>query len=116
MIRRLFGVSLNNKKPLKLGLTDIYGIGRTLALKICNDLDLNSNLLIDNLSSVDLDRIKIYIEQHIKIENELKREERRHISRLKNIRCYRGIRHSIRLPLRGQRTRTNAKTQRKFKR
>ncbi len=88
----------------------IYGIGKSLALKICKETNIDENTLVKDLSESDLDVIRGYIDKNLEVEGELRQKTFRDIKRLKDIRSYRGIRHKLGLPVRGQRTRHNAHT------
>lgn len=107
---RIIGVDVPNEKPTFIALTHVYGIGRTQAMKICEACDIDPMLRAKNLSEDELSRIASYIERNYVVEGQLRRQEMQNITRLKDIRCYRGLRHIRGLPVRGQRTRTNART------
>lgn len=107
---RIIGVDVPNEKPVWISLTYIYGIGRTKAREICEVCRIEPTLRAKNLSEDELSRIGSHIERNYVVEGQLRRQETQNISRLKDIRCYRGLRHIRGLPVRGQRTRTNART------
>ncbi len=107
---RIAGVEIPNNKKLEFGLSSIYGIGRPTARKIIKDLKLDENRKIGDLSDSELSTLRTYIENNFAVEGELRQQIFRNIKRLKDIRCYRGIRHKLGLPVRGQRTRCNART------
>jgi len=107
---RVAGVDLPAEKPVQIGLTAIFGIGRRTALKIIEKVDIEKGKRVKDLTNEEVDRIRHLIEGEYKIEGELKSEIRQNINRLKDIKCYRGTRHKKGLPVRGQRTRTNART------
>jgi len=107
---RVAGVDLPAEKPVQIGLTAIFGIGRRTALKIIEKVDIEKGKRVKDLTNEEVDRIRHLIEGEYKIEGELKSEIRQNINRLKDVKCYRGIRHKRGLPVRGQRTRTNART------
>lgn len=107
---RILGVEIPNEKKVETGLTYIYGIGNTLAEKIVKTAGINSSKRIKELSEEELGKIAGVVQQNYKIEGDLRREISRGIARLKDINCYRGSRHKRSLPVRGQRTRTNART------
>ncbi len=109
---RIAGVNLPDKKRLVIGLTYIYGIGNSNAKKICQMTKIDENTKISDLDDISLDKVRDFIEKKIKVEGNLKLEVNQNIKRLKEISCYRGIRHIKRLPSRGQRTKTNARTKR----
>lgn len=107
---RIAGVDLPNEKRLEIGLTYIYGIGRTTANKILNATNLSGDIRVKDLSEADIGKLRDYIEKNITIEGGLKKEVQMNIKNLIEIGSYRGIRHRKHLPCRGQRTRSNART------
>lgn len=107
---RISGVDLPRKKPLVVGLTYIYGIGRTTSEKILNQLNMDHSLSTDDLTDSDINNIRKIIDADIKVEGELRSEVSMNIKRLMDLGCYRGLRHRRSLPVRGQRTKTNART------
>lgn len=107
---RIAGVDLPRNKRVLIGLTYIHGIGRSTSSKILESCGIDENLRTDNLSDADVRRIRTYIEDHVKVEGDLRREVQLNIKRLMDLGCYRGLRHRRGLPVRGQRTRTNART------
>lgn len=107
---RIAGVDLPRGKRADIALTYIYGIGRATALKILDSTGVNWARGIDDLSSEEINEIRKEIEQHHKVEGDLRREVSSNIKRLMDIGCYRGLRHRRGLPARGQRTHTNART------
>ena len=107
---RIAGREIPNNKRLKYSLPYIYGIGISLAEKICNELKIDSMKKTNELTQEEIGKIEKYIDNNLKIENELRREIQANIKRLIEINCYRGTRHKKKLPVRGQRTRTNART------
>ncbi|MGB9598298.1 MAG: 30S ribosomal protein S13 [Minisyncoccales bacterium] len=107
---RLKGVEIPDKKQIWLGLTKIYGIGRSLSFKILKDLKIDPYKKGEELSAEELNKIQKMIEANFKIEGELKREKLLAIKRLKELGTWRGLRHIKKLPVRGQRTRTNTRT------
>ncbi|GIW65845.1 MAG: 30S ribosomal protein S13 [Candidatus Parcubacteria bacterium] len=107
---RIAGKEIPNNKRLKYSLPYIYGIGISLAEKICNELNIDSTKKTDELTQEEIGKIEKYIDNNLKIENELRTEIQSNIKRLIEINCYRGIRHRKKLPVRAQRTRTNART------
>jgi len=108
---RVAGVDIPGNKPTFIALTYIYGIGRTSAQRICQMAGIDRNVRAKDLSEDELSRIASVIDKNFTIEGELRRLVAQNISRLREIGCYRGIRHRVGLPVRGQRTRTNARTQ-----
>ena len=107
---RIFGVDLPREKRVEIGLTYIYGIGRTTATKICAETGINPDTRVKDLSEDELTRIRDYVDGRIMVEGDLRRETSQNIKRLMEIGCYRGLRHRKGLPVRGQRTHTNART------
>lgn len=107
---RLVGINIPDNKRIEIALTYIYGIGRSLANVILESSKINPNKKAKDLTPEEINRIKEFIEKKYKIEGELRQIIRGGIKRLKEIQCYRGARHSRRLPVRGQRTKTNSRT------
>jgi small subunit ribosomal protein S13 len=107
---RVSGVEIPNDKKIWVSLLDIYGIGETTAKEICEGAKVDKNTLVKDLTEKELDKVRGYIDKNLQTEGELKQKIFRDIKRLKDIRCYRGIRHKLGLPVRGQRTRHNAHT------
>lgn len=107
---RIAGVEIPENKKIWIALTYIYGIGRSLSWKILREAKINPELKAKELSSVEINKLKEIIEKTLKIEGDLRREKMMNIKRLKDIGCWRGIRHIKGLPVRGQRTRTNTRT------
>jgi len=107
---RLAGVDLPRNKRVEVALTYIYGIGRPRAQKICKEAGLAETLRTDNLTDEQLAKIRAIIEGNFKVEGDLRREIGMAIKRLMDLNCYRGGRHRKGLPVRGQRTRSNART------
>ncbi len=106
---RISGVNLPNK-PVAIALTYIYGIGRTTAVKICDQANIEKTLRANDLSDDEIARIRDVIDRDITVEGDLRRETAMNIKRLMDLGCYRGLRHRRGLPVRGQRTHTNART------
>ena len=106
---RIAGVDLPNKH-VEIALTYIYGIGRTSARKICESVKIDPNRNITDLSNEEINELRKLIENDYKVEGRLRSETSLNIKRLMDIGCYRGLRHRRGLPVRGQRTRTNART------
>jgi len=109
---RILGVLLPDEKKINYALTLIYGIGWPTSNKILTQLKIDKNKKVKDLNEEELRKITAYIEKNYKVEGELKEEINENIKRLKEIACYRGIRHIKNLPVRGQRTRSNARTKR----
>ena len=107
---RLVGVDLPRDKRIEVGLTYIYGIGLTTSKKILAETGLNPDTRTNDLTEEDLVKLRDYIQNNIKVEGDLHREVSQNIKRLMEIGCYRGLRHRKGLPVRGQRTHTNART------
>ena len=107
---RIAGVDLPRNKRIIVALTYIHGVGRTTAQNIVEKCGLDPNLRSDSLSEVDVRNIRQVIEDNFKVEGDLRREVQLNIKRLKDLGCYRGLRHRRGLPVRGQRTKTNART------
>ena len=107
---RLVGVDLPRDKRIEVGLTYIYGIGLTTSKKILAETGINPDTRTNDLTEEDLVKLRDYIQNNIKVEGDLHREVSQNIKRLLEIGCYRGLRHSKGLPVRGQRTHTNART------
>ncbi|TNF91046.1 MAG: 30S ribosomal protein S13 [Gammaproteobacteria bacterium] len=106
---RIAGINIPDNKHAGISLTYIYGIGRTTAVKICEAVGVNPSEKIQDLGEDKLDAIRNEISK-ITVEGDLRREKNMAIKRLMDLGCYRGIRHRRSLPVRGQRTRTNART------
>lgn len=107
---RIVGVNIPDNKRIEIALTYIFGIGKSVSGVILNKLKIDKDIRAKDLSTEDINTLKIEIEKNYKIEGELKHEIRMNIRRLKEIGCYRGIRHQKGLPSRGQRTKTNTRT------
>jgi small subunit ribosomal protein S13 len=106
---RLLGITIRDDKRLEIALTGIYGIGRPLAQKILKQAGTDFGKMAKDLNTAEENEIRKIVENY-KLEGELKREVSANVKRLKDIKCYRGTRHAKRLPARGQRTKTNART------
>lgn len=114
---RINGVDLPNEKRAEIGLTYIYGIGRTTAAKMCADLNIVDGTRIKDLTEEQISAIRDYIVQNgLMVEGDLRRERSQNVKRLMDIGCNRGLRHRKGLPVRGQRTHTNARTRKGPKR
>ena len=107
---RIAGVDLPANKRAEIGLTYIYGIGRARANKILGEADINIDRKIRELSEEEVNRIRTIIDQQGMVEGDLRKQVQMDIKRLMDIGCYRGLRHRRGLPVRGQRTHTNART------
>ncbi len=113
---RIAGIDLPREKRVEIGLTYIYGIGRTTASQILAATGISPDTRVKDLSYDDEGKIREYIEQHLTVEGDLRRNTALDIKRLVEIQCYRGVRHRKGLPVRGQRTKTNARTRKGPKR
>ena len=107
---RIAGVDLPNQKRIQIGLTYVYGIGRTTADKILEATGVDPDIRVKDLSEDDLAKLRDYIDANLVVEGDLRRNTALDIKRLIEIGCYRGVRHRRGLPVRGQRTKTNART------
>lgn len=107
---RILGVDLPREKRVEIGLTYIYGIGRTRAQKICAATGVNPDTRVRDLTEDEVVKMREFIEANYTVEGDLRRETSQNIKRLMEIGCYRGLRHRKGLPVRGQRTHTNART------
>lgn len=107
---RIAGVNIPEDKRIEIALTYIYGIGHSLSKKILAQSKLDPNIRANKLSAQELNKLRGLIEEGHKVEGELRREVQLNIKRLKDINCYRGVRHIKGLPVRGQQTRTNGRT------
>ena len=107
---RLVGVDLPRDKRIEVGLTYIYGIGLTTSKKILAETGVDPSVRVKDLTEDDLTKLRDYIQANIKVEGDLHREVSQNVKRLMEIGCYRGLRHRRGLPVRGQRTYTNART------
>ena len=107
---RIAGVDLPKDKRIEIGLTYVYGIGRTSAKKILEMTGINPDTRAKDLTDDDIAKLRDEIENNYTVEGELRRETAMNIKRLVEVNCYRGIRHRKGLPVRGQRTKTNART------
>jgi small subunit ribosomal protein S13 len=108
---RLAGVDLPKNKRVEIALQYVYGIGRKRAKDICASLNFDSKLRTDNMTDVDIAKVRDYLEKNeINVEGDLRRDVGLSIKRLMDLGCFRGIRHRKGLPVRGQRTRSNSRT------
>ena len=107
---RIAGVDLPRNKRIEIALTYIYGIGRTSARQVCEKADIAKDTRVDRLSDGELVRVREVIERGFQVEGDRRREVSQNIKMLMDIGCYRGLRHRRGLPVRGQRTHTNART------
>ncbi len=109
---RIAGVDLPKNERVEIGLTRIFGIGRALSTKILSEIDVNPDIRVKDLTDADVVKIRSRIEKEFKVEGDLRREIGMNVKRLADIGSYRGMRHAAHLPVRGQRTKTNARTRR----
>lgn len=109
---RIAGVDLPKNERIEIGLTRILGIGRSLSKKILDETKVNPDIRVKDLKDEDIVKIRAAIDRDYKVEGDLRRETSMSIKRLTDIGCYRGVRHRAGLPVRGQRTKTNARTRR----
>jgi len=109
---RIAGVDIPNKKKVEPGLTHIFGIGRTTAREIMAHIGVDDSKRIGDLTENHISSIRAFIEENLKVEGDLRKEVALNIKRLMEINCYRGSRHKMHLPCRGQKTRSNARTRR----
>lgn len=107
---RIAGIDLPRNKRIEIALTYIYGIGRTTAQKILAESGVSSDTRTDNLTEAEVAKIREFIDKNVKVEGDLRRDISMNIKRLMDLGCYRGLRHRKGLPVRGQRTKTNART------
>lgn len=113
---RISGVDLPRDKRVLIGLTYIFGIGRTTSQRILDAIGIDVSTRVRNLTEDEVNRIREHIEKNLKVEGDLRRDITQNIKRLIEINCYRGVRHRRSLPVRGQRTKTNARTRKGPKR
>lgn len=107
---RISGVDIPREKRLEIALTYIFGIGRPTSIKMCKELDLNPDTRVRNLTDSEVNKIRTYIENKLSVEGDRRRDVQTDIKRKVEIGCYQGTRHRKGLPVRGQRTHTNART------
>ena len=107
---RIAGVNIPSNKKLEIALTYIYGIGRKFSKLICSNTDIDGEKRVNSLTESEIIKIREYIDNNYTVEGDLRREVSGNIKRLTDLGCYRGLRHRHKLPVRGQRTHTNART------
>lgn len=107
---RIEGVDLPRNKRVEIGLTYLFGVGKTRSRKALAATGVNPDTRVQDLTESEVNNLREFITQNYKIEGDLRRERQMHVKRLMEIGCYRGLRHRRHLPARGQRTRTNART------
>jgi small subunit ribosomal protein S13 len=108
-VARIAGVDLPRDKRVEVGLTYVYGVGRSTAKKILKEADVDPNTKVRDLAEGEVGAIRTYVDRNVQVEGDLRREVNQNIRRLIDIGSYRGIRHRRGLPVRGQRTKTNAR-------
>jgi len=113
---RIAGVDLPKNKRTEIALTYIYGVGNSTSQKILDQAGIDPNIRVKDLTEEDATRIRVIIDRDYKVEGDLRREVTQNIKRLQEIGSYRGLRHRRNLPVRGQRTKTNARTKRGMRR
>jgi small subunit ribosomal protein S13 len=109
-LARIAGVDLPRDKRVEVSLTYIFGIGRTTSKLILANCQIDQNTKVRNLTDEEVVRLRSYIDQNLKVEGDLRRDVAQNIKRKMEIGCYQGLRHRVGLPVRGQRTHTNART------
>ena len=107
---RIAGVDIPREKRLEVALTYVFGIGRSTAQKICADLGLSPDTRVRDLTDDEVNRIRVYVDQNLRVEGDLRRDVAQDIKRKIEIGSYQGVRHRKGVPVRGQRTHTNART------
>lgn len=107
---RVIGIDIPDNKRLEISLTYIYGVGRNIVKKILSELSLDPNMKASQLTEEDISRLNGLLQSQYIVEGDLRRQVQNNIKRLVSINCYRGMRHRLKLPVRGQRTRCNART------
>ena len=113
---RISGVDIPREKRLAISLTYVFGIGRTTAAQICEATGIDPNTRVRDLTDEEVNRVRSFVDQNYKVEGDLKRDVQQDIKRKMEIGCYQGLRHRRGLPVRGQRTHTNARTRKGPKR
>ena len=113
---RIAGVDLPREKRIEIALTYVYGIGLSTSQKILKETGVDPDIRVKDLSEDDAQKLRDYVDEHCHVEGDLRREVRLNIKRLMEIGCYRGVRHRKSLPVRGQRTKQNARTRKGPKR
>lgn len=107
---RMMGVDIPNDKQVQYSLTYLYGVGLYVAREVCQKLSIDPTRRASDLTEEELSRISTMLERDYTVEGPLRRQVTQNIGRLREIKCYRGVRHRVGLPVRGQRTKTNART------
>jgi len=109
-VARIAGINIPTGKRVEIALTYIHGIGRTTATKVCADVGIAPERRVNELTDDEIGRIRDLIDRDYQVEGELRREVAMNVKRMMDLGCYRGLRHRRKLPVRGQRTHTNART------
>jgi small subunit ribosomal protein S13 len=107
---RIAGVNLPREKRVEIGLTYIFGIGRSTSQSVLSSLEIDRDTKVRDLTEDEVSKLRGYIDQNLMVEGDLRRERSQNVKRLMEIGCYRGLRHRRGLPVHGQRTKTNART------
>ena len=107
---RIAGVNIPREKRVEIGLTYVFGIGKSTSQKVLGELSIDPNTKVRDLTDEEVTQLRNHVDENLTVEGDLRRERSQNIKRLMEIGCYRGIRHRRGLPVRGQRTRTNART------
>jgi small subunit ribosomal protein S13 len=107
---RISGVDIPRDKRLEISLTYIFGIGKPTAQKICGEVGLDPGTRVRDLTEDEVNRVRVWVDQHLTVEGDLRRDVQQDIKRKIEIGCYQGVRHRKGLPVHGQRTHTNART------
>jgi small subunit ribosomal protein S13 len=107
---RIAGIDIPREKRVEIALTYVYGVGRTTAQNLCDELEINRDTRVRDLTDEEVNRIRSFVDGNLKVEGDLRREVQQDIKRKMEIGCYAGLRHRRGLPVHGQRTRTNART------
>jgi small subunit ribosomal protein S13 len=115
-LARIAGVNIPREKRVEIGLTYIYGVGRSTAGRVLDDLGIDRNTYVRDLTDEEITQLRDYLDRNVIVEGDLRRERTQNIKRLMEIGAYRGMRHRRGMPVRGQRTKTNARTRKGPKR
>jgi len=108
-LARIAGVNIPREKRVEIGLTYVYGVGRSTSGKILDELEIGRSTYVRDLTDEEITKLRDYLDRNLVVEGDLRRERSQNIKRLMEIGCYRGLRHRRGLPVRGQRTKTNAR-------
>ncbi len=113
---RIAGVNIPREKRVEIGLTYVFGIGKSTSQKVLGELSIDPNTKVRDLTDEEVTRLRNHVDQELTVEGDLRRERSQNVKRLMEIGCYRGMRHRRGLPVRGQNTKTNARTRKGPKR